>query len=47
MQHLVTPRRFFCLTNSGLHVLMKLRPVDQLYELLASTAGRDTEELTV
>jgi hypothetical protein len=47
VQHLFSPRRVYCLTNMGLHVLMKLRPVDQLHEILAAAGGRDTDELQV
>ena len=47
VQHLYSPRKYLCLTNNGLYTLVKLRPVDQLQEILASTGGRDTEELQV
>jgi hypothetical protein len=47
VQHLHPPRKYLCLTNNGLYTLVKLRPVDQLQDILAATGGRDTEELQV
>lgn len=46
-QHLVPKRKFFCLTNAGLRVLVKNRPVDELYELLVHSDGRDSLEIRV
>lgn len=34
-----TQRRLYCLTNKGLHVVAKSRPIDYLYELLISASG--------
>ena len=45
VQHELTPRTFLLLTNTGLHVLQKIRPVDQLYQLLLISRGQETEGL--
>lgn len=34
-QHALPPRQFLCITNSGLHSFIKMRPVDQLRQILA------------
>ncbi len=50
VQHVVPPRKLLCLTNNGIQVVVKLRPLDQLYHLLAlssSTGGRESEDLFV
>ncbi|XP_049848989.1 nuclear pore complex protein Nup155-like [Schistocerca gregaria] len=44
-QHFFPPREFLCLTNSGLYVLTKMRPVDTLCDWLLAARGADTPEL--
>jgi len=46
-QHFLPPRRFLLLTNTGLHVLVKRRPIDILEQLLLLSQGKDTQELIV
>jgi nuclear pore complex protein Nup155 len=45
VQHMLPPRTFLLLTNTGLHIIQKLRPVDQLYQLLVESRGQETEGL--
>ena len=45
VQHFGPPRRYLILTNMGLHIVDKLRPVDVLMRLLSESAGQDTEAL--
>jgi hypothetical protein len=47
LQHLLPPRHFLALTSTGLHVIVKLRPVDILRQILTSSRGNDTKELKV
>jgi nuclear pore complex protein Nup155 len=44
-QHALPPRRLLCLTNMELHVLVKLRPIDELYALLSAPGAIDTDAL--
>ncbi|XP_060081127.1 nuclear pore complex protein Nup155-like [Ylistrum balloti] len=44
-QHTELPRRFVLLTAQGSHILSKLRPVDQLRQLLIDCQGPDAEEV--
>ncbi|KAL6064256.1 Nucleoporin 155 [Balamuthia mandrillaris] len=46
VQHFVPPRQYLCLTNTGLHFLVKMRPVDHLLQLLLNSGGADTDALT-
>ena len=39
MQHASAPREFLCLTNTGLHVIAKLTPLDHLRQLLLDSNG--------
>lgn len=44
-QHSLPARQFLCLTNTGLHLFVKLRPLDQLHALLVDSGGADSELL--
>ncbi|KAJ8305762.1 hypothetical protein KUTeg_016307 [Tegillarca granosa] len=44
-QHCELPRRFVLLTAQGSHILSKLRPVDQLRQLLIDCQGPDSIEV--
>lgn len=39
-----TQRRLYCLTNKGLHVVAKSRPIDYLYNLLSSASGASSSD---
>jgi nuclear pore complex protein Nup155 len=43
VQHICPPREFICLSNSGLTLMVKLRPIDKLVQLLQQT---ETEALS-
>jgi hypothetical protein len=45
-QHFLPPRKFICLTNEGVHFIIKRRPVDQLADLISVSGGRDTDDLS-
>lgn len=47
IQHMLPPRQFLCLTSSGLHLIMKYRPVDILREVLGGSRGADTPDVRV
>jgi len=47
IQHMLPPRQFLCLTSSGLHLIMKYRPVDILREVLGGSRGADTPDIRV
>ncbi len=42
----IGPRQFLALTNQGAYLLVKRRPLDELYELLLSSGGQATPALT-
>merc|ERR1719239_455234 len=44
-QHSVTPRRFVVLSAQGVYVLMKLRPVEQLRQLMVECGGPDAVQV--
>ncbi|CAH1772348.1 unnamed protein product [Owenia fusiformis] len=44
-QHMETMRRIVLLSSQGSHLVTKLRPVDQLREILIKSRGPDTEEV--
>ncbi|XP_052257804.1 nuclear pore complex protein Nup155-like [Dreissena polymorpha] len=44
-QHTQPPRKFIILSAQGSHILSKLRPVDQLRQLLIDCQGPDSEEV--
>jgi nuclear pore complex protein Nup155 len=44
-QHSLPPRQLVLLTNSGLYLLEKSRPVEYLHDLLVGTRGADAPEL--
>eukprot|EP01135_Chromosphaera_perkinsii_P003900 Nk52_evm1s262 gene=Nk52_evmTU1s262 len=46
-QHLVPARRFVFLTNSGVHMVTKLRPVDHLKRLLLQNENLESEMLSI
>lgn len=43
-QHVLPPRRFLCLTGRGLYTYEKYRPIDELRQILSSTAHKDLPE---
>jgi len=45
LQHLLPPRHFLAFTSTGLHVVVKWRPVDILRQILTSAGGNDTKDL--
>jgi hypothetical protein len=47
VQHLLPPRHFLALTSVGLHIVVKLRPVDILRQIILSSRGNDTKDLKV
>ena len=46
-QHVIPARRFVFLTNSGVHMVTKLRPVDHLKRLLLQNESLDSELLSM
>ena len=44
-QHGLPPRRFVILSAQGIHILQKLRPVEQLKQLMMECAGPDAEQV--
>lgn len=44
-QHSLPPRQFIVLTNSGLHLFEKTRPLEHLKDLLVSSRGADSPAL--
>lgn len=44
-QHLLGPRQYLALTNRGVHLITKLRPIDQLHDLLIGSSGNETPQL--
>ena len=46
MQHVNPPREFLCLTNTGLHLIGKLTPMDHLRHLLLSSSDVHAAPLT-
>ena len=42
MQHVTAMREFLCLTNTGLHLISKLTPLDRLRQLLLEANGTVT-----
>lgn len=46
IQHFVPPREFVCLSNTGLNLLVKLRPIDLLVNILQHVRSQpDTETI--
>jgi nuclear pore complex protein Nup155 len=45
VQHALPPRHFFFLTNTALHTLVMVRPIDQLYRILAESGGHLTHSI--
>jgi nuclear pore complex protein Nup155 len=45
IQHLIGNRKFLCLTNVGLHIFTKERPVDKLLKILLDSNGNDSIQL--
>ncbi|XP_067677422.1 nuclear pore complex protein Nup155-like isoform X1 [Haliotis asinina] len=44
-QHVTPPRRFIILSAQGSHILQKLRPMEQLQQLLIECQGPDADEV--
>jgi nuclear pore complex protein Nup155 len=44
-QHVAPPREFVCLSNNGIHLFTKLRPVERLYQILQLQATNDQNAL--
>jgi len=44
-QHACPPRRFVVLSAQGIHILQKLRPVEQLKQLMVECGGPDSEQV--
>jgi len=40
VQHMLPPRQFACLTNAGVYIVVKLRPLDQLLALLSASSSQ-------
>ena len=47
IQHFMPPRKFYCLTNTGVHVLIKLRPVDFLRKILLASKDKTSDDLAL